>query len=102
MEKRRCNGGIIDTIYAINSKLKDKYHRPETVVGFEKSEKGNNNLRFFDKDEKTIWLPQELYDKYNKYLVKNGALNKGKTIIIKKQTKPSFVDVCCKIFGRNR
>ena len=35
MEKRRCNGSIIDTIYAINSELKDKYHRPETVVGFE-------------------------------------------------------------------
>lgn len=97
-----CNGGLIDAVFAINAELERKYNRQDKVVGFEKSEKGDRNLRFFDEKEETVWLPQELYDKYNKYLVENGALEKGKTIVIKKQIRPSFKDIYTKIFGINR
>ena len=101
MERKNCNGGIIDAVYAINDELKNKYHRQEKVAGFEKSKEGYKKLRFFDKDEKTIWLPEELYNKYNDYLVKNGALERGKTVIKETQT-PTFVDICKKVLGNSR
>lgn len=101
MERRKCNGGIIDAVYAINDELKNKYHRQEKVAGFEKSREGYNKLRFFDEDEKTIWLPDELYSKYNDYLVKNGAMERGKTII-KEPQKPTFADICKKVLGNRR
>ena len=100
--KKFCNGGMIDAVFAINKKLKDKYNSKEKVVGFEKSEKGSRNLRFFDENEKTVWLPQELYDEYNDYLVNNGALEAGKIIVIKKQTKLTFADICNRILGGGR
>ena len=40
MERKNCNSGIIDAVYAINDELKNKYHRQEKVAGFEKSKEG--------------------------------------------------------------
>ena len=98
--KKECNGGFIDTIDAINKCLSEKYHRTDKVFGFERSKKGDKNLRFFDREEKTIWLPDELYDQYNKYLIKIGALEKGK--FVTKDRDCSFSDFVKKLRDRIR
>ena len=100
MQKKQINGGLIDAISSINKELKEKYHRSEKVFGFEKSQKGKRNLRFFDKEEKTIWLPQDLYDKYNRYLVENGALERGKIVAF--PTNSCITDFYNRLFGKNR
>ena len=100
MQKKQINGGLIDAISSINKELKEKYHRSEKVFGFEKSQKGKHNLRFFDKEEKTIWLPQDLYDKYNRYLVENGALEKGKIVAF--PTNGCITDLYNRLFCKNR
>ncbi len=76
-KQSHINGGLADAIYAINNELKNR-KIDKKVFGFEKSKEGYKKLRFFNKDNETIWLPKDLYDTYNSFLVKNGALEMGR------------------------
>lgn len=78
--KRRCvphcNGGFLDTMDLVNEKLK-KMNKP-LAIGFEKDKRHKGRLRFFDKNNNTVWLPDDFYKKINWELIKMGAMNVGR------------------------
>ena len=75
-----CNGGFMDGLCAVNAELRKK--RKKEAIGFEKdlkaAQRGHNRIRFFDADNKTVWLPDEMYKKVNLSFIRMGAINVGR------------------------
>ena len=75
-----CNGGFIDGLFLVNEELRKRGKKE--AIGFEKdlkaAQRNHNRIRFFDKDNKTVWLPDEVYKKINLQFIKMGALDVGR------------------------
>ncbi len=67
-----CNGGFLDMMDFVNSELQKLGKEP--AIGFERDKQHQNRIRFFDKNNKTVWLPDRLYKRINIDLIKMGAL----------------------------
>lgn len=75
-----CNGGFKDRLLDINKILKEEGKKE--AIGFEKdlkaAQRGHNRVRFFDKDNHTVWLPDKVYKKINLEFIRMGAINIGR------------------------
>ncbi len=72
-----CNGGFLDTIDFINGELA-KEDKEKRVIGFERDRKNSNRIRFFDKNNRTVWLSDNFYKKMNIAVIRMGGLKAGR------------------------
>lgn len=79
-KKVLCNGGFMDGLSLVNKELRKRGKKE--AIGFEKdleaAKQNHNRIRFFDKDNKTVWLPDDLYKKINLEFIKMGAMDIGR------------------------
>ncbi|MBQ9732529.1 MAG: hypothetical protein IJV97_05550 [Alphaproteobacteria bacterium] len=75
-----CNGGFMDGLFMVNQELRKRGKKE--AIGFEKDLKAaqhnHNRIRFFDKDNQTVWLPDDMYKKINLQFIKMGAMEIGR------------------------
>ncbi len=78
------SGGHFDYISYVNYHIEaynDKYHKNKPyAIGFERDREHKNQVRFFDKDGETVWLPDKLYKSLNSSLIEGDLLKKGRYI----------------------
>lgn len=73
---RRAPFDFVHDMEIVNDYLK-KSQKP-LAVGFERNQDHPDQVRFFDKDNKTVFLPDELYREERDVIMKSGALRKGR------------------------
>lgn len=76
-EKRPTSrGGFFDFMMLINHE-QEKQGKP-VAIGFECDKEHKGHIRFFDKDNKTLWFDDKFYRDANKELIRMGALRLGR------------------------
>lgn len=75
----KMSGAHFDTLSCVNHNIEEynkKYNKnKQYAIGVERDKKNKNRVRFFDKNNETVWLPDRLYNTLNRYLIKNRLVN---------------------------
>ena len=70
-----CNGGFFDMFNALNAQRQEQ--GKSLIIGFEQDKKNKRHIRFFDKNNRTVWLDDKDYKRINIEMIRMGALKIG-------------------------